>query len=226
MRKISILHPSRSRPMMCAETYDKWMFNAANPDNIEYIISIDNSDHCLADYQYLFESTNNPLVSDNKSAIEAINNAAKICTGDLIITVSDDFSCEKGWDVSLLEALQGKSDFIVKTQDGIQKTLITLPIMDREYYNRFGYVYEPSYIHLYCDEEMTCVGHALGKVINLPLIFPHLHYSTGASKRDAISDKNDATNQQGFENILKRKKINFGLKDEEIVNDFRAIVWH
>jgi len=166
------------------------------------------------------------LIDDNKSAIEAINNAAKIATGDLFVVVSDDFECFPNWDVELLDALKDKSDFLVKTQDKIQKTLITLPVMDREYYNRFGYIYHPSYVHMYSDQEMTCVGHCLDKIITLPLTFSHKHYSVGGIQKDEISQRNDNSYPQGYENFNIRSRDNFGLKPEEIKKDWRQIEWH
>lgn len=225
MKQISILHPSRSRSKMALETKNNWINNADNIANIEYFLSIDVDDLQVRDYMTAFADCY-VSINPNKSAIEAINIVASKCTGDLLITISDDFVSCPHWDTLLIEALQGKSDFIVKTKDGIQKTLITLPIMDRVYYNRFGYVYHPSYSHMHSDEEMTCVAHMLGKVIDLDISFPHNHYSVGGMVKDAINIKNDLTWEQGLNNLNSRKKINFGLKPEEIVKPYESIVWH
>lgn len=223
MKKISIIHPSRSRAEQADYTAAQW-FNKSD-GKFEYILSIDETDPELPKYKELFNTTFNncgkiqriypkrPLISDNKSAIEAINNAAKIATGDLLIVVSDDFDCPEHWDTLLLDALNGKSDFIVKTQDGLQPTLITLPIMDRVYYNRFGYIYHPDYLHMHCDEEMTIVGHMLGKVINLDLLFSHNHYTTGKMAMDAINVKNNATWAHGQSTLDRRAKTNFGIEN-------------
>lgn len=223
--KISIIHPSRSRPEQCYETVKKWVRKAGNSFvDLEYIVSIDNSDKDLNGYAKIEkEYWAKLLISDNKSAIEAINNASKRTNGDLLIVVSDDFDCPENWVSLLLEFLEGKSDFIVKTQDGIQKTLITLPIMDRAYYNRFGYIYHPDYLHMWSDTEMTAVGHMLGRVIDLPLQFPHLHYSVGGMQKDAINAKNDATWMQGELLFNKRLKTNFGI--ENPVMEYKDIVW-
>lgn len=227
MKSITIIHPSRSRPEMAFKTAEKWLNNAYNIDNIQYLMCLDSSDPSLNYYMTIQTDIDwTGWVNDNKSAIEAINFGTTKATGDLLIVVSDDFSCEPHWDTLLIEALQDKSDFIVKTKDGIQKTLITLPIMDRVYYNRFGYVYHHSYSHMHSDEEMTCVAHMLGKVIDLDISFPHNHYSVGGMVKDAINIKNDLTWEQGLNNLNARKKINFGLKPEEIVKPYESIVWH
>jgi len=217
---ISIIHPSRNRPEMAFEVANKWTKNAQN--DLQYIISIDTTEPQLKKYQSLFsqfslfslDDDTELLISDNQSAIEAVNNGAKKSKNDLLIVVSDDFDCFPGWDVWLLENLNGKEDYIVKTYDGIQEKLITLPIMDRKYYERFGYIYYPEYKHMFCDTEMTDVGHILNKVVNLndpnhPFI--HKHYTAGLMQKDEINEKNDATWNQGETLYYSRKEMNFGL---------------
>src|ERR1051325_1576707 len=146
--KITVIHPSRGRPKEAFITACKWRDRADS--EFEYILSIDNDDKSLQSYISIFYDygpTGLGHTNHNKTAIEAINHAAKIATGDLLVVISDDFDCPEHWDTLLLTELAGKSDFCVKTDDGLQPTLITLPIMDRIYYERYGYVYHPSYLH-------------------------------------------------------------------------------
>lgn len=225
MYSISILHPSRGRSAIAKETAKAWLVNAKNPQEIEYIFSVDKSDPQLPKYQTLAKSLGvYCLKSNNKSAIQAINNAAKVSTANLIIVVSDDFNePPKHWDDKLLEAIGDKNDICVKTQDGIQKTMLTLPIMDREYYNRFGYVYFGGYSHLFCDTEMTVVAKMLGKYVETDLIIPHNHHTTGKFKKDAISKKNDDTWNQGKKLFYERLKTNFGIENPMV--KFEDIQW-
>jgi hypothetical protein len=95
--------------------------------------------------------------------------------------------------------------------------------MDRAYYTRFGYVYYPGYRHMFCDQEMTAVGHLLGKVIDLDMTFEHMHYSVGKSNYDEINRKNDATWSQGEALFNERLKTNFGI-DNPVV-PYSSIVW-
>lgn len=224
MKSISIIHPSRGRVVMSNETISKWIISASKTIPIEYILSVDETDPELNSYINGFEALRILLANSNVSlsiiinlnntAIEAINVAAKQTVNDLIIVVSDDFDCFQNWDLFLQEKLAGKSDYIVKTSDGIQPILITLPIMDRVYYNRFGYVYYNEYKHMFCDTEMTDVGHILGRVVDLQSNdhkFIHKHYIAGHMQKDAINIKNDATWNQGENIYRKRKSLNFFL---------------
>jgi len=214
--RISVIHPTRNRPKQAYQTWSNWYDKA---DNVfEYILSIDEDDK----YDYL-EFPCKVLTRPNKSAIEAINNAVKFITGDLIIVISDDFDAPDHWDTLLLNELKDKTDFLLKTDDGLQPTLVTLPILDRVYYNRFGYVYHPDYKHMWADTEMTAVALMIGKCIKSDLSFPHLHYSTGKSPKDEINVRNDATWKQGERLFNERLKTNFGIT--EPVMAYSDIKW-
>ena len=212
---ISIIHPSRSRAEIANQVRKEWLNKADN--EIEYIFRLDIDDKQETKYE------GRSIINKNRSAIDAINRGAEYASGDLFIVVSDDFSCPEHWDTLLIEALKGKSDYCVKTQDGLQPTLMTLPIMDRVYYNRFGYIYYPEYRHLFCDQEMTAVAHMLGKAIRLPIFFPHNHYTTGKFKPDAITTRNNATWQQGEKLFNERLKFNFGIENPVI--QYSQIKW-
>lgn len=209
--KISIIHPSRNRPQQAYNTMQRWIGNADN--QIEYILSIDSSDIEIARYTVNALPGTKFCVHDNKSAIEAINNAAKVATGDLLIVVSDDTDCPEHWDSLLLGLLYDKSDFVAKVDDGLQPTLVTMPVMDRVYYERYGYIYHPDFLHMHCDEELTCVALMTGKYIKLPLIFPHNHYTTGKTKKDELNARNDATWAHGAATLERHAKNNFGIEN-------------
>jgi len=222
MRRISLLHPSRSRPHKSLATTNKWLERAGAP--VELIVSIDQSDN-TEQYAQVYGKTFcggvikmgmrghsfYGIINDNRSAVDAINNAAKHATGDIFIVVSDDTDCPEGWAIDLLKHLEGKEDFIAKVDDGIQPWIITMPIMDRKYYDRFGYVYHPEYLHMFCDTELTCVADITGRKIVSNLVFPHKHYSVTKQQPDAVNKKADATWAQGEKLFLERYKRNFGL---------------
>lgn len=225
---ISIICPSRKRLDRNFETCKQWVERSGvDKMEIDLNISVDSDDPTLDDYKHMysqvfygvysrFENNYNLVpprlvINSNRSAVDAINNAANVCEGDIIIVVSDDFEAPENWASKLLEQTKGKTDWIAKTHDGIQKWIITLPIMDRAYYNRFGYIYHPDYLHMFCDTEITCVADLTGRKINLDIPFTHNHYSTGRSVKDEVSIKADATWNQGESLFLERAKRNFDL---------------
>jgi hypothetical protein len=225
---ITVIHPSLKRPGMAFDTAKQWLDKTISSDNIEYILSLSAHDPKLEDYYRLFAEL--PFVQiiqdDNPTMIVSVNNAAKLAKGNLIVVTSDDFDCPDGWDVSLILATQYIEDFVLKTDDDIQPTLITLPIMDKAYYNQFGYVYYPGYEHLFCDTELAAVAFMQDKLYRVPLTFHHRHHSRGESPKDEVSEKNDATWEQGRKLFLSRKTNNFGLKRDQIVKHYPQTLLH
>lgn len=209
--KITILHPTRGRYQMCCSTIKKWMDRADDIANIEYILSTDKDDFCYegAAFAHLPVKRVNAV---NSNAVQAINRAASLSTGDILIVVSDDTDCPEHWDTLLLKELEGKSDFCAKTNDGLQPTLITMPVMDRIHYEKYGYVYFRGYFHMFCDQELTAVAIMTGTYIKLDLKFEHLHYSTGKTLKDGLNARNDSTWKQGENLFNERLKTNFGIK--------------
>jgi hypothetical protein len=224
-KMISIIHPSRSRPEMAKATMIKWLASASNRNNIEYILSLDYDDPRVKEYERL--PYDKILIAPNKNAIQAINHGAKWSKGDLLIVVSDDFDCPYNWDLEILKATEGKEDFLLRCKDGLQNYLVTLPIMDRKYYQRFGYIYHYDYAHMFADTEMTCVADLLGKIIDLPILFKHNHHSQ-TGKGDSISKKNDATWKHGEDLFIEHSKRNFYIPIEDIkgkISDKKMIDW-
>lgn len=213
-RKISILHPSRGRAEMAHDTRNKWMDRADG--EIEYLLSLDWDDPKLSQYE------GNQISNNNVSSVQAINKGARHLTGDIIIVVSDDINDPPfHWDTDLLKLIEGKSDFVLKTIDGIQGFIIVLPIMDRVYYSRTGYIYHPSYAHLWSDGEMSCVGWMLGRYISAEINFKHNHYTaTKGTKKDVLNVRNDSTWKSGKKIFYDRARKNFDLPDHVIVNPF------
>lgn len=206
MAVISLLHPSRQRPEKSLTTCTKWMDRATG--NVELIISLDADDWM----NYKCHSDAHVVVDQNRSAVDAINHAAKFCSGDIMIVVSDDTDCPYNWDQHIRDATKGLDDFVLRVNDGIQRWIVTMPVIDRAYYNRFGYVYHPGFTHMFVDTHFTHVADLLGRIITRKdLHFPHLHYSTRKAQKDAVNERADATWKQGEALYLDEFRRGFGL---------------
>lgn len=213
---ISLIHPSRSRIKKSKATLYDWT-RMAKGRAFELIVSIDSDDPQLEDYKSWY--TDKVIVNKNRSAVDAINNAAKGAKGDIFIVVSDDTEPIEDWDLKILKEVGDKKYWILKTQDGIQPWIITFPILDSAYYHRFGYIYHPDYLHMFCDTELTCVADITGRKITSNLIFKHNHYSVTKEQPDEINRKADATWAQGEKLFLERYKRNFDLPPVNPIKD-------
>lgn len=179
---------------------------------VEVIVSIDNDDPYKQVYRELYKDTAHVLIErDNDSAVGAVNKAAEIAGGDIFIVVSDDFDCPRNWGSTILKVTRGRKDFVLKVHDGVQTWIATLPIMDRDYYNRFGYIYHPNYQHLFCDTELTHVADCLSRLFfHNEILFRHNHH-TITKEVDDVTRKAEATYHQGKATYVKRVKDRFGI---------------
>lgn len=210
MTRISILHPSRSRPYQALDCIVHWLQNIGDGVEWEYILSIDSNDPFLSEYEAL-GIENSPsmrvIVNDNQNIVQASNEAGKVSTEDIIILVSDDFLCFKDWGHTIIQAMSGKSG-VLKTYDTIQRWIVTLPLLSRDYYEDQGYIYYPGYSHMFCDCDMTHKADIENKlIIRNDIVFKHNHYSTkGGQPKDEVNKKADGTWAQGEKVYLQRVK--------------------
>lgn len=214
--KISLLHPSRGRAEIAFKTYRNWIDKSSGEIEIEYLLSLDSDDNYDL-YKENFGIDFHSIIAKNSNLVEASNSVADSCTGDLIVLISDDFDCPENWDLFLCDIYLHNKDFVLKTFDGIQDWIVTLPIMDRIYYEKQGYIYYSEYQHMFCDTDMTHKAHLEGKlIVRNDLVFTHNHYSVGKSEKDCVNTKADLTWNQGEKVYLERVRNNFGIKKEEI----------
>lgn len=214
---ISLLHPSRSRIDKSEVTTAKWLFQKGDVE-VELIVSVDEDDPQLRSYMDHYPA-NQIIVNRNRSAVDAINNAAKVAKGDILIVLSDDTDCCQNWGELILQATHGHKDYVLRIDDGYaqgipgtQEWIITAPILDRHYYNRFGYVYYPGYLHQFCDTEFSNIAYCLKKVIRTnDIVFRHLHPSILKEKRDEVMLRSDATWNHGKQLYIERFKRSFDL---------------
>ena len=210
--EISILHPSYKRPALARACYGLWTEKLSTKDNREYILCLSNNDPTKTEYERLFAGTMVKIVYHPENGwVKQLNMAAEHSTGNWLVCIGDDFDCPLHWDKDLMPYLSDKEDVIVKTQDGTQPWIMTLPLMDRKYYNRFGYVIYPEYKHMFGDTELTHVADLLGRVVNIPMLFPHNHYTTGKNKKDEVNKVNDSTWNQGETLYVQRAKRKFDI---------------
>jgi len=222
MSLISIIHPSRSRPEKAYNTARKWIdMSGIDIKQIDYILSLDSDDPFLSQYYCEWDCE---IINNNRSSVEAINIGAKAAKSNILMVLSDDTECFEGWAVSLLKEIEGKTDWILKTQDDIQKYIITMPVMDRVYYNRTGYIYHPEFKHLFCDTYMTCVADITGRKLTSDLVFHHDNPGHFGKPIDDVNRKNDATWQQG-EEVFLRLMREFSPQDRAKIKDQSMVNW-
>jgi hypothetical protein len=85
---------------------------------------------------------------------------------DIMLLASDDMVPErKGYDTAMRKAyMDYGGDCAIWMNAGDQPRIATLCGMTRAYYQRFGYIYHPDYVSLWCDNEWTDVARSLNRL--------------------------------------------------------------
>ena len=154
--------------------------------------------------------------SENK--IDAINRDMDLVDDwDILVNMSDDmiFTVD-GFDDTIRRAFDCGDRFIHFNDGNQRDNVCTMSIMGRAYYDRFKYIYHPSYESLWCDCEATEVAKLLGRYKYMghsEVIFRHLHPSFGLSNYDEQYRKTEGmeVRSKDHETFLSRKDKNFDL---------------
>jgi ribosomal protein L34 len=194
-RSISLLAPSRWRPEQCIRNIrDNWLLRAKDLKDIELIIAVDTDDETVSRYLVLADQAFQNMVSykvitgQHQSMTQALETAAKASTGDILISVFDDFEAPDEWDVYVKDRLrdqEGKCLFVYDDMHDVSVTLQTMTIMTRRCYRDWGYCWYKEYLGMYGDQDYT--EHCLLEnraVWALDLIFVHHHYIKIGAARD------------------------------------------
>lgn len=218
--RILVKFPTRSRPEQFLKTLTEWYNKAKDNTNIEYLISYDKDDSkmtpsVIAKAQSL--GTNISTVSGySKSKIDACNrDMNKADDWDIVLLISDDMFVQvDDWDEIIRYSMLKNypdTDGCLWFNDSHQQRICTLTCMGKKYYDRFNYLYHPSYKSLWCDNEFTEVAQSLGKMtyLNLKLV-NHQHPCWGKKMQmDELYRINEGFFKIDNENYLKRKATNF-----------------
>ena len=228
--------PTRARPHKALDILKEYTSRAVLPST-KFIISCDEDDSTmnnptvkeqLLDFKNteiifnenkitVLDSDGNKQKSDFTTKIEAINSGARGVDFDICLLASDDMHPEvDGYDAIIANDMKKyfpDTDGVLWYNDGYQADkLNTLCILGRKYYNRFNYIYHPSYITLYCDDEFTRVSKSLEKCQYIDkTIIRHKHWSHGDNdcNRDVLDQKNDMFAVYDQQNFERRKASGF-----------------
>lgn len=219
--KILYKFASRSRPdkfMRCLEN----IYAFSSSDNYEILCSLDEDDPTMQELMPFHNTTYIYGLSNSK--VHAINrDMDKSGEWDILVVMSDDMLFQSyGFDERIRNDFLlhfPDMDGVLHYNDGNQKdNVMTMSIMTRKYYDRFGYVYHPDYKSLYCDEEATEVAKLLGRYKYMGddcVIFRHFHPAWGLSKYDKQYQKTESREMWDHDEKVfnKRKSKGYEITD-------------
>jgi hypothetical protein len=209
---------SRSRPekfLKCLEN----IFSLARHDDFVILCSFDIDDptmNCpeMQDKLYGYGDKIIACYGLSENKVDAINRDFKFANDwDILINMSDDMVfLQEGYDTEIINDFGDNLDEFIHYPDGTQTDVSTMSIMGKEYYDRFGYVYHPDYISLWCDKEATEVAQKTGKYkLIRKQILEHNHPVWGKSQYDDQYRHTEKFYNTDRITFLKRKSRNFDL---------------
>lgn len=207
--KILVHFPTKGRKEQAEYTLREYMARCENPDEVTYSLAC-NSDEDAPDMDIV------PTVANFRSKIEAYNAIPIYLHWDILVGASDDMWCvQNGWDTIIREAMEKNfpdTDGCLWFHDGSSQTdICTLPIMGREYYERTGYLYHPSYRSFWSDNEQTEVAYDAHKLYKDPrCLFKHQHpVWGGVMPIDRTYSEKSRDFQRDKRNFFYRKRKGF-----------------
>jgi hypothetical protein len=213
--------PTRSRWDKFLKLLNLYQQTANNLNDIHFVITCDINDGTkpMNLNERISQFKNVTMVSGiSTGKIHACNRDMELFNDwDIVVLASDDMiPQQKGWDDIIRRSMQTHfpdTDGVLWFNDGYTKqNLNTMCILGKKYFDRFGYIYHPDYISLFCDNEFMDVSMILNKVVYSDnILFKHEHPANTGQGNDNLYRINESYYKIDNQTYIKRKKINFEL---------------
>ena len=222
--KINFLFPSMSRPLKFFAALDN-LKEMCLTDNWEIICILEESDLTMNNQEVIGKiseySNVKPFFINSTGKINAINQGVKYLSldYDIMVLMADDLVfTEKGFDyhiTSFMEQYFPNLDGLLHFPDStiqVGERQITMPVIGSKLLKMWGYVYHPSYISVFCDNEQLNIVKQIGKHKYISIYFyDHKHPAFSKVDWDDLYRKNESFYQQDSDNYFKRLALNFDL---------------
>jgi hypothetical protein len=230
--KLTYSFPSRSRPVKFFAALDN-IRSMSSSNNYEVIAKLDIDDKTFTD-RFKARLSEYPEVivkwGKSKNKVHAVNRDLEGMTGEILMLHSDDMVfIKRGFDdlirkefgnnLYVHRAIQGTIyeeplfDGLLHFPDGFaNERVCTYSIMHVSYYKRFGYIYHPDYISMWCDNEQTEVAKKLNKYKFVSeQILQHEHPVLGHVPKDEMYQKDGKFYRMEEVTFKRGQNMNFGL---------------
>lgn len=214
-------YPSRNRPERFFNSLESIHNNISDKDYYHVSCTLDTDDLTMNNPQVIERINSYPNTSiewgASESKINAVNRSMPNIEWDILFCHSDDMIFTLyGFDVLVgIDMLNNFPDFdglLHYPDQDAKAALATMFIAGRKYYQRFNYIYHPSYKSVFCDNEVQDIAKILGKYfycdyqINL-----HLNPAYGHLERDEMFNRQQGDWPQDELNYYQRRALNFYL---------------
>ncbi len=227
MNRLVIKFPTRNRPEKFKSVFTRYLTFLSGRNDVRFIITMDEDDATMNNpemQQWLSTRAQNAQIEcfygNSKSKIEACNANLEGVDGDVLLLASDDMvPVQMGYDDIIFSAFQHTFpdfDGAIKFWDGLrpkEDMLMTLMVMGFPLYKQFGYIYNPEYKSVYCDNEQTQVCARLNKLRRCDLCI--MQHQWSGEPWDTLHARNENAEMYGVdgETFKRRSANNFDMEE-------------
>lgn len=231
MLKLFIKLPTRSRPTKVLDLTQKYIdFASGDPFSFGLAIHSEQADPTMHTEEVRTRITELTAAAhaknielftiehNGKTKVDAYNaNPGHLCADwDIQVATSDDmFPVVEGYDRVIRRAMKVRCpdlDGVLHFNDGFRPELMTLPIVGRAWYDHYGWIYNPRYVSLFCDNEMQEVSKMLDKYHYVDqCIIEHRHPLWVGEKYDDLMKHTESFYKRDGSIYERRKARNFNL---------------
>lgn len=188
---ISILCPTRKRPLRVQEMVRSALATASRPDDLEFIFRIDADD--LASHAIQWPAGVRCLIFTGKRQIQPDNwnDAYKLARADILMVGADDLNfLTAGWDDAVRGAFAEYPDGVLLAQTGAGPqhkgpVQATHPFLGRAWVDTLGYVCPPYFEVYWSDQwlqELADRTHRRKELVHVDI--DHVHWMGGRAPHD------------------------------------------
>lgn len=208
---------SRSRPERFHKTVEK-IAELCKSANYVILAKVDSDDPALNEYLDPVRPMVQFAIGKSTSKIDAINRDIPTSGWDILVNVSDDIVFTRLHFDDLIRQHCGQDDFVLfpepfadgQVVKGKNERIAVMSVFGKDYYQRDGYVYHPSYKSLFCDNEATASARDRGCLKEVEEeLFYHEHPAAGYKTNDAQYKHTESFWNEDKANYLKRKSQGF-----------------
>lgn len=170
--KILFKYPSRGRPERFFSSLDSLYNNIDDPYNFLVSCTLDTDDLSMNNSEVIERVMAYKNISiewgESTSKINAVNRSMPDYDWDIVIVHSDDMVYNLyGFDsmvrVDMMTHFPEMDGLLHYPDQDAKEALATMVIMGRNLYNKFGYIYNPDFKSLWCDNLLQDIAQKLGK---------------------------------------------------------------
>lgn len=196
----SICHTT-ARPEGWQQSFGTWCAFASGKWDIEYVLCVDRrwgfTPEMVSEFRKLAASEYPQVAfkvvwnNGRKCSVDGWNYAAAVSAGKWLILNADDFFPSHAWDIALHQVIEQNRGEVIHVSSGVEvhdsAGLMTLGIMARSLYERWGYALYPGYESVRSDDDFSDHAQFDGVVIDARhLLFEHRHPAWQSSNSNVV----------------------------------------